>query len=219
MYQRYNVCHIRPLHNKMHTSQTPTNQNKSEKIHRRNTNISWSHLCRRRAYPNISRPSEKISLAVCSSRADASIERSRYFTRCNVYHERSKPVLQYNTCIREESLLLKTLSFRHSQSDHIMANAPTLIIVLSLLSIPWSQLSKIFATECGGRMVKEAPIFKDSRGGSPVGKTILTPPIVATNSIAGGPFPSSTIHELDENDDALDFEKTWYLALRLAKRR
>ena len=58
------------------------------------------------------------------------------------------------------------------------------------------------------RMVKEAPIFKDSRGGSPVGKTTFTPPIVATNSIAGGPFQSSTIHELDKDDDALDFEKT-----------
>ena len=58
------------------------------------------------------------------------------------------------------------------------------------------------------RMVKEAPIFKDSRGGAPDGKTTFTPPIVATNSIAGGPFPSSTIHELGKNDDALDFEKT-----------
>ena len=58
------------------------------------------------------------------------------------------------------------------------------------------------------RIVKEAPIIKDSRGGSPAGKTILTPPIVATNSIAGGPFPNSTIHELGKNDDALDFEKT-----------
>ena len=27
------------------------------------------------------------------------------------------------------------------------------------------------------RMVKEAPIFKDSRGGAPVGKTTFTPPI------------------------------------------
>ena len=58
------------------------------------------------------------------------------------------------------------------------------------------------------RMVKEAPIFKDSSGGSPVGKTTFTPPIVATNSITGGPFPSFAIHELDKNDDALDFEKT-----------
>ena len=41
-----------------------------------------------------------------------------------------------------------------------------------------------------------------------MGKTILTPPIVSTNSIAGGPFPSFTIHALDKNDDALDFEKT-----------
>ena len=41
-----------------------------------------------------------------------------------------------------------------------------------------------------------------------MGKTTFNPPIVATNSIAGRPFPSSTIHELDKNDDALDFEKT-----------
>ena len=33
------------------------------------------------------------------------------------------------------------------------------------------------------RMVKGAPILKDSRGGSPVGKTTFTPPIVATNKI------------------------------------
>ena len=41
-----------------------------------------------------------------------------------------------------------------------------------------------------------------------MGKTTFTPPILATNSIARGPFPSSTINELDEDDDALDFEKT-----------
>ena len=58
------------------------------------------------------------------------------------------------------------------------------------------------------RMVKEAPIPEDSRVGAPVGKTTFTPPIIATNSIAGGPFPSFTIHELDKNDDALDSEKT-----------
>ena len=52
-----------------------------------------------------------------------------------------------------------------------------------------------------------------------MGKTIITSPIVATNSIAGGPFPSSTIHEFDKNGDAFDPEKTVYLALRLAKRR
>ena len=57
-------------------------------------------------------------------------------------------------------------------------------------------------------MAKEAQIFKNSRGGAPVGKTTFTPPIVATNSIARGSFPSSTIHEFDKNDDALDFEKT-----------
>ena len=58
------------------------------------------------------------------------------------------------------------------------------------------------------RMAKEAQIFKNSRGGAPVGKTTFAPPIVASNSIAGGPFPSSTIPELDTEDDALDFEKT-----------
>ena len=57
-------------------------------------------------------------------------------------------------------------------------------------------------------MVKEAPIFKDLRGGSQMGKTTFNPPIVATNSIAGGPIPSSTIHEHDKNDDALDFKRT-----------
>ena len=65
------------------------------------------------------------------------------------------------------------------------------------------------------RMAKEAPISKDSNGGAPVGKTTFTPPIVYTNSIAGGPFPSFTIHEFDKNDDALDFEKKldiWHCA-------
>ena len=41
-----------------------------------------------------------------------------------------------------------------------------------------------------------------------MGKTTFTSPIVATNSIAGGPFPSSTIHEFDNDDNALDFKKT-----------
>ena len=54
----------------------------------------------------------------------------------------------------------------------------------------------------------EAQIFKDSRGGAPVGKTTFTPPIVVTNSIVGGPFPSLTIHEFYKNDNALNFEKT-----------
>ena len=57
-------------------------------------------------------------------------------------------------------------------------------------------------------MVKEAQISKDFKGGALVGKTTFAPPIVGTNSIAGGPFPSSTIHELDNNDDAVDPEKT-----------
>ena len=57
-------------------------------------------------------------------------------------------------------------------------------------------------------MVKEAQIFKDSRGGTPLGKANFTPPIVAPNSIDGGPFPSCTIHEFDEDDDDHDFEKT-----------
>ena len=41
-----------------------------------------------------------------------------------------------------------------------------------------------------------------------MGKTNFAPPIVATNSISGGPFPSFTTHGLDKDDDALDFEKT-----------
>ena len=90
----------------------------------------------------------KIFLVVYFSRKDGFIKRSRFSTCCIVDHERSKPVLRNNTCIRDEILSLKTLSFRHSQSDHITANALTLIIVLSLLSIPFSQLPKIFATDC-----------------------------------------------------------------------
>ena len=96
---------------------------------------------------------EKMSLAICSNRAEAFIKRSRNSTCCNVDHERIKLVLRYNTCMREKFLSLNNLSFLHSQSDHIMASAPTLIIVLSLLSIPCSQLPKIFATELGGRKV------------------------------------------------------------------
>ena len=47
-----------------------------------------------------------------------------------------------------------------------------------------------------------------------MGKTTFTPPIVSTNSIAGGPFPSSAIHELDEDDSALDLKKLdiWHCA-------
>ena len=58
------------------------------------------------------------------------------------------------------------------------------------------------------RMVKEAQISKDFKGGALVGKTTFAPPIVGTNCIAGGHFPSSTTHEFDENGNALDFEKT-----------
>ena len=58
------------------------------------------------------------------------------------------------------------------------------------------------------RMVKEAQFSKDFKGGALVGKTAFAPPIVGTNSIAGGPVPSSTIHEFDENGDAFDLEKT-----------
>ena len=58
------------------------------------------------------------------------------------------------------------------------------------------------------RMVKEAQIFKDSKGGAPLGKANFTRPIFATNSIVGGTFPCCTIHEFDEDDDDLDFEKT-----------
>ena len=56
-------------------------------------------------------------------------------------------------------------------------------------------------------MVRGAQVFKDSRGGAPLGKA-FTPPTVATNIISGGPFPICTIHEFDEDDDDLDFEKT-----------
>ena len=69
------------------------------------------------------------------------------------------------------------------------------------------------------RMVKEAQNSKNFKGGALVGKTTFAPPIVGTDSIAGGPFPSSKTHEFDDNGDAFDPEKTWYLVFRLAKRR
>jgi hypothetical protein len=58
------------------------------------------------------------------------------------------------TCKREQFISLKTLSFLHSQSDHITASAPTLISVLNLRSIPWSQFLNILATLVGGRRLK-----------------------------------------------------------------
>ena len=47
-----------------------------------------------------------------------------------------------------------------------------------------------------------------------MGKTNFAPPIVGTNSIAGGPFPSTTIHEFDKNGDAFDPKKLdiWHCA-------
>ena len=92
----------------------------------------------------------KMSLAVVSSRADTSIKRSRNSTRCNVDHEQSKLVHRYITCKIEAFLSLNTLSFLQSQSDQIMANAPTLIIVLTLRSTPCNQLPKILAIDRGG---------------------------------------------------------------------
>ena len=56
-------------------------------------------------------------------------------------------------------------------------------------------------------MVKETENSKDIKGGALVGKTTFAPPIVGTNSIAGGPFPTSTTHECDENGNALDLKK------------
>jgi hypothetical protein len=58
------------------------------------------------------------------------------------------------TCKREQLISLKTLSFLHSQSDHITASAPTLISVLNLRSIPWSQFPKILATLVGGHRLE-----------------------------------------------------------------
>jgi hypothetical protein len=58
------------------------------------------------------------------------------------------------TCIREEHLLLKTLSFIQSQSDQIMATAPTLIRTSNLESIPFRQFPKIFAMLFGGYKVE-----------------------------------------------------------------
>ena len=54
------------------------------------------------------------------------------------------------TCKREQFLSLKTLSFLHSQSDHITAIAPTLIRSLNLCSTPLSQLPNKFAMLLGG---------------------------------------------------------------------
>ena len=70
-----------------------------------------------------------------------------------------------------------------------------------------TKINTSFAGKEELRMVKEAQISKDFKGGALVGKTTFAPPIVNTNSIVGGPFPSSTTHEFDENGNALDFEK------------
>jgi hypothetical protein len=50
------------------------------------------------------------------------------------------------TCIREEEILLKILSFLHSQSDQIMTIAPILIRRLNLTATPLSQLPNILTT-------------------------------------------------------------------------
>ena len=71
-----------------------------------------------------------------------------------------------------------------------------------------TKVNTSFAGKDELRMVKEAQTSKDFMGGALVGKTAFGPPIVGNNSIAGGPFPSSIIHEFDKNDDAFDPEKT-----------
>jgi hypothetical protein len=49
------------------------------------------------------------------------------------------------TWTKDKFLLLKTLSFLHSQSDQIIKSCPTLLRIFNLLSTPFSQLLMILA--------------------------------------------------------------------------
>ena len=70
------------------------------------------------------------------------------------------------------------------------------------------------------KMMEEDRISNGSKEDVPCGNVkALDPQSVAVNESIKSPLSSCTIHELDKNDDALDFENTRYLALRLAKKR
>jgi hypothetical protein len=51
-------------------------------------------------------------------------------------------------------LSLKTMSFLHIHSDHIMESSPILISILNLRSIPCSQFPKTLATLVGGYILE-----------------------------------------------------------------
>jgi hypothetical protein len=82
--------------------------------------------------------------SVAFNRVHTSVNRSRCSIRWRGDHKRRILVYLLIICKREQFLSLKTLSFLHSHSDHIMANAPI------CTSIPWSQFPKILTTLVGG---------------------------------------------------------------------
>ena len=57
-------------------------------------------------------------------------------------------------------------------------------------------------------MMEEDQISNGSKEDVPCGKVTFEPQSVAVNESIKSPLSSCTIHELDKNDDALDFEKT-----------
>ena len=97
---------------------------------------------------------ENNPLTAASRRDGTSKNSCRCSARCRTDHKRSVAVHRYMTCITEEFLSLKTLSFLHSHSDQITAIAPTRISSLNLESTPFNQLPKIFATLRGGYKVE-----------------------------------------------------------------
>jgi hypothetical protein len=113
---------------------SPKKKIQKQRCHKSNMNGLWRRLC---CHPC----RVKISLVTCSNRVYTSINNSLFSIRCRSNHKPSK---------EEDFLPLKTKLFLHSQSDQIKANAPTLMRILYLLSIPHGQLPNILATLLGG---------------------------------------------------------------------